>query len=1178
MAPKKPQAGVVRISDDKFSGAAEVRHAAARQAMHRPAAEQIGRDLIRMAAHERLYAAVNQLVRSAGLDLDFQPADGTPPDVACGVCGKPGELAYDPRVGTDADDYICESCWEPVIRKQARSAQVYQKPLTHMCPQCESEDFHIQDPRGYGDLPMPGDKTHVCKQCGYEGTQDEFEAAACRWFEQDDEKEADAPPVTRESPPGGYPVADEAVPGTGQPSAARRALPEGHPDRAYASRRAQVTAACEICDEPHGQQCESCQAFLCGDCWLDRQHFQSHADMSCEICGSSNAIVCPICEGTLCYQCFNDPQHADADHSASRHAQSETCPVCGIEYFEDRPEWTCSGCGEVMCGVCGGKHRCGDKTAACECDCGQPDCECCSSRMRDAQTTQEEQQLRSLGWSDAAIQNMSERQIEIILQRRTKNPNPTGQATAGRKTSQQNPVEPAPEPMSPSTEKPAAGNNRTKTKEVWDADGKFSREVEADGVDDLLLVHQQLNDLGLTKTQPQQPQQAQAPQQTQQQLVQAVRRAQPDWNDENGEECPLCSAGQPEWSPGTGTCNSCGYDAEAMAGVDETVGGDPLFEEYASDLEKCSGPGCHQTADTGEEGPERGDEFGYKPKRKTPSGAPPADAPVETGVGTPGPMGASRHASKLSDAIDSCEGDCSCPCHTYDGPESGLEKALDACEWPCRCPCHPAVGGYDRASRRAQGDDEMFPGLKWPEDMPDPSRRYPPDPPLAPGDCPDCGFPAGHGHAGDCPRLPPEPNLGWESTGRRAQSGYTDCPCRDCFDVSMDGKLCGLCEQAGCSGAGDQECQRDDAYGVGDEFEQEGQAWAETSTTPLSASMGMRQLAREDYKPYSDPSSADQSSTVKCSACGNKWEVTADDEWKCPSCGSEDVSSIFGARLMAGYADYLDADDTTRQADRIGQPVDIFGKPTPDVQPGTRIRWDGDMANPPHEGVVQAVSDDGYMTVKWDDEDRSRRIPTAILTSPRWHIGATRQTAEKMKVKCQECGKSFKTSSMEPKCPKCGGYDVDVDYDASRAGQKPDAPLSAPVTVDDTPTGAETFEDTRDARRKQAQPIGMPPAAAGMTFEKSNERSDGDRVKWTISWEPETVDMLSGEDIKMQIRSFVLREISNEKDVGQASTKNWGTVSDIVVDDLDIDAGIAEVSFMSSEAAAPQVAPAEATE
>jgi hypothetical protein len=42
--------------------------------------------------------------------------------------------------------------------------------------------------------------------------------------------------------------------------------------------------------------------------------------------------------------------------------------------------------------------------------------------------------------------------------------------------------------------------------------------------------------------------------------------------------------------------------------------------------------------------------------------------------------------------------------------------------------------------------------------------------------------------------------------------GYTDCECRDCFDVTIGGSCCSLCEEAGCSDDGDQECYRDDAY------------------------------------------------------------------------------------------------------------------------------------------------------------------------------------------------------------------------------------------------------------------------------------------------------------------------------------------------------------------------------
>jgi hypothetical protein len=54
------------------------------------------------------------------------------------------------------------------------------------------------------------------------------------------------------------------------------------------------------------------------------------------------------------------------------------------------------------------------------------------------------------------------------------------------------------------------------------------------------------------------------------------------------------------------------------------------------------------------------------------------------------------------------------------------------------------------------------------------------------------------------------------------KSGYTDCACRDCFDIAVSDDmakpdLCNLCEDAGCDETGQSECARDDAYGVGDE-------------------------------------------------------------------------------------------------------------------------------------------------------------------------------------------------------------------------------------------------------------------------------------------------------------------------------------------------------------------------
>ncbi len=64
---------------------------------------------------------------------------------------------------------------------------------------------------------------------------------------------------------------------------------------------------------------------------------------------------------------------------------------------------------------------------------------------------------------------------------------------------------------------------------------------------------------------------------------------------------------------------------------------------------------------------------------------------------------------------------------------------------------------------------------------------------------------------------------------RDANSGYHDCPCRDCFEVAIgtedDGSpsLCNSCEGAGCDASGEHECDADHAYGgvgSGDEVDE----------------------------------------------------------------------------------------------------------------------------------------------------------------------------------------------------------------------------------------------------------------------------------------------------------------------------------------------------------------------
>jgi hypothetical protein len=52
-------------------------------------------------------------------------------------------------------------------------------------------------------------------------------------------------------------------------------------------------------------------------------------------------------------------------------------------------------------------------------------------------------------------------------------------------------------------------------------------------------------------------------------------------------------------------------------------------------------------------------------------------------------------------------------------------------------------------------------------------------------------------------------------------SGYTDCACRDCFDVTVSDDmdhpdLCNACADAGCDPDDSPLCERSDAYGADD--------------------------------------------------------------------------------------------------------------------------------------------------------------------------------------------------------------------------------------------------------------------------------------------------------------------------------------------------------------------------
>lgn len=61
---------------------------------------------------------------------------------------------------------------------------------------------------------------------------------------------------------------------------------------------------------------------------------------------------------------------------------------------------------------------------------------------------------------------------------------------------------------------------------------------------------------------------------------------------------------------------------------------------------------------------------------------------------------------------------------------------------------------------------------------------------------------------------------------------------------------------------------------------------------------------------------------------------------------------------------------------------------TTTVTVGSRIHWDGDMANRARNGVVVSITDGHYMTVRWDDGTTAVRIPVALMRHANWWFNA----------------------------------------------------------------------------------------------------------------------------------------------------------------------------------------------
>jgi hypothetical protein len=96
----------------------------------------------------------------------------------------------------------------------------------------------------------------------------------------------------------------------------------------------------------------------------------------------------------------------------------------------------------------------------------------------------------------------------------------------------------------------------------------------------------------------------------------------------------------------------------------------------------------------------------------------------------------------------------------------------------------------------------------------------------------------------------------------------------------------------------------------------------------------------------------------------------------------------------------------------------------------------------------------------------------------------------------------------------------------------------------------------------------LPPAKGDMVYNVGALETIGDRAYVDISWDPEVAEGFSNNGLRQSVLEFV-KQRSTHKD-----HSDWGMIADPQIEEIDVDAGEAIVSFKSSEISAPQLAPA----
>lgn len=823
------------------------------------------------------------------------------------------------------------------------------------------------------------------------------------------------------------------------------------------------------------------------------------------------------------------------------------------------------------------------------------------------------------------------------------------------KSAQRNPVQPEPE-MAPApggpTPEPAPRPSKSRTKEVWDADGKFSREVEAEDVDDLMRLHLQLNDQGLTKTdgppEVAMPQEGQAPPQQQmpQQMPQEGQApmpapAQPPpvsasmrsivaqgertfedlppgvqvkwsavnqaylvmWNDQVLNV--LNTAEEVEYAlrdlrPASRRAQNGGSDwtqyMDEQMGVERYPGSTDVVPDERL-CESCDGNGCQECGGSGYLKKSSDDD-------ETPEGAPGKDQRIDQGVGTPLPPGstpgAGSPAGPPSGAVASREfwehvaqawvdAPVSDPLKPGGVPWSGPEDP----EWgglyeedvtdPSTVQRGPEEWEGAPATPRRPGDpewDELLdvtdvqgPGERTtPERTPEPTA---PEVQRGPGeeweDAPVTDLPPEHpGYMGDEPtwdpsspiRTPhqvtdpsdvgrgliPEPEMGTESpvpieeqerylTQLEQKERYPERP------VPGEGEW--------------EKTKPEQGQDGGDWFaDMSPEEQAKYTQEHPGTEKGGRRVAYNKCKVDVDG----KQFRFDLDSAMSEWDATLSSQGIDPSAtGQVTVELLEGPTEMMGQP--VTVGSIAEAEAQLREWATVADEPFDPNKPKTQEQLDEEEAY--SQAFYGRRAQEAPLSSPVSEENRQDEEELFEETARLW--GGTARRTERQALFASLAddwgGRSRRTAQL---CEEC----------SSSMGQPPEVQVCESCEQ----VYCQHVTHKCAASRKTAQPIGMPPAAAGMSFERANERSDGDRVLWDVSWEPDLVEVMSSEDIKQNIRSYVQREASEQQDTGRDRTKNWGTfIGDVNVEDFDVDGGIATISFQTSEQAAPQVAPAEVT-